>query len=86
MSIWRYVLYIYFLMKGKQLFQDRFTTLQTKKIELNTIYSRLVHIDGRDFGVTPITCEVVSAGLSVISGFSMPEDSAFKENMSLYLD
>lgn len=85
MGLIRYMLYILNLMGGKQAYEDRLLTLQGDKVELSTIYSRLVHIDGRHFGITPMECEVKPQALSVISGFSKPSESSFQENKNIYV-
>lgn len=84
MSKWELLRHLYTIIwKGRT--KSRYvTSYQAKKVQIITKKERLVHVDARFYGTTPVEFKIVPNALSVITGF--PKDGETALLKRTYLD
>jgi diacylglycerol kinase (ATP) len=75
---------IYYLFRFSKTWKRKVETYQGKHVVIETKVERLVHVDGRTFGKTPVEMTILPSAIDVITGFPpVPDDSALKERTYL---
>lgn len=84
MSKWELLNYIFMITRTDKRYSRKVETLQAKKIRIETKVKRLVHVDARLYGETPVVFSILPSALNVITGFPEPGKSSLVKRT--YLD